>query len=315
MKLSTLIMATTVHADYTPPKFKQLMQLFNEDNPLRNEMRRGWGHPVGGGFDHWTSCPAIEKPAGANQIECNQASCAVVCKSGYAISGNLRSKCKRGKKGAPNSWGLPLGKCITCPGEPTFSDPKVWKSCWVESKSNKRVCKFGCTDGEKLVGSKKALCKCNRKEQSCGWSMKRKPADWSTITCNDGNLLDKDGKIKCSKKKKKCTDVTKATTIMNSWTCRNCFRMRSKWDIPSTFDNRDHMLMTFDEDVQVQNFAHPMKSASNPSGDLRTWYIEFSEEAEFGDRHMDFTSEWRYFEKPASLISADACPCSNKVPK
>ena len=319
MKLPAFIIAATANADYTPPKFKQLMQSFKDGYALGSDGQRAqggqiWGHPVTRGYLDYSTCPEIELPAGADHVKCNQSSCAVECKGGYTIVGNPRTKCKRGKKGAPNYWRRPLGHCKTCDGGPSFSDPKVWQSCWVEPKNNRRVCKFGCTLGADLVGSKKAECKCSKKNKSCEWSIKRKPADWSKIRCEGGAVPDKDGLIPCAQKSKKCTDVTSETTTLNSWTCRNCFRMRSEWHIPPTFDNRDHMVMNFSENVQIQNFAHPMKTATNPSGDLRTWYIEFSEEAQFGDRRIDFTSEWRYFEKPARLTGANSCPCSNDVP-
>lgn len=319
MKLSFFLFGASVNGGYQAPRFKQLMETFKDGSALTSSGQRAqngqlWGHPVRGNFALWSLCPTLDVPEGADNIVCDQASCAVECKGGYLIKGNPRTKCKWNPKYQIFEWRRPLGYCRTCKGEPTFKDSKIWKNCWIEPKNNRRVCKFGCIGGATLDGSSKAECKCRKKTKSCQWSMnKTYTSDWNSLKCVGGNQpQNNDGELACADKPRKCSDVTSETQILNSWSCRNCFRMRSEFRVSEHFDNRDTMTLEFSHDVQLVNFAHPMKGAMNPSGDFRKWVIQFSEEALFGDGRMDFTTEWRYFENPARLLSSKVCPCSGK---
>merc|ERR1712050_31548 len=265
-------------------------------------------------FQPFAQCPPLETPVGADSVRCSGESCAVECKGGYIIQGNPQTKCKKDPQN-PGSymWRRGLGYCVGC-DEPVFDDWKVYANCQV-NKKNQKICKIGCMQGAKLEGGSHARCKCNRKSGTCGWFAKGNKAMKSfNQTCTGGGPI-KYVNVKCSQKPKQCIDVTEKTQVYNAWTCRNCMRIRTEWEMPETFDNRDHMVVTFTEDIQPINFAHPMVDATNPSGDMRTWYITFSDKALFGDRRMDFTSEWRNLGKRAQIASATGCSCKNKIPK
>lgn len=316
MKLSPGLFAAVVSAGYSPPTFRELMAAFKGGFDLGSDGQRAlagqqWGQPIGRAYLKHDKCPALATPEGADNVVCDQASCAVECKGGYSTFGAPRTKCKRGRNGVPNFWQRQLSGCTTCVPMPSLSGD-LWKSCWVNNR-NQKVCQFGCKNGGELKNPKhnKVECKCKKSQKTCKWTVKSNEADWSTFKCV-GAKIPADG-VACNKKPKQCLDVTSQTELMNSWTCRNCFRMRTNWKLSDFFDNRDHLVMNFNEPVQIQNFAHPMKEALNPSGDLKTWFIVFSEEAQFGDRRLDFTTEWRYFEKPARLMKSQSCPCSKKI--
>lgn len=230
------------------------------------------------------------------------------------IKGNPQTQCKKDPDNPGEYiWRRPLGSCYSCDSDPSFEDWKVYSNCQVTGK-NQRVCNFGCMLGATLQGNPNARCKCNRKKEECHWVSRGKSVSKFNQKCIGGEKVKYVYK-NCWEKPKQCVDVTEKTEIYNAWTCRNCIRIRSEWDLPATFDNRDHMVMTFTDEVALVKAAHPMTGAVNPSGDGKTWYVTFSDKALFGDRRMDFTSEWRSLGKRSKVASATGCSCKNKIPK
>lgn len=316
MKLSALVFAAAT-VDARRYSFKELMLMFKDgENPIP-----AWGSKADTdgqrAFENWKFCEPIPVPEGADEVRCSGESCAVECKGGYYVTGNPQTKCKKDPKNPGQFvWRRPLGSCYSCAEDPSFKDWRVFSNCSV-TKGNKRKCDFGCLQDGKLEGAKWAQCKCKRSKgaSSCAWYSKgNKQVKSFNQKCVGGGKVDY-VEVECGKKPGQCFDVTEDTSLMNAWTCRNCIRIRSEWKLPETFDNRDHMVMTFSEDIQPINWAHPMSEATNPSGDMRTWYIKFSKEALFGDRRMDFTSEWRNMGKRSNIVSARGCSCKNKIPK
>ena len=49
----------------------------------------------------------------------------------------------------------------------------------------------------------------------------------------------------------KCRDVTSKVKLLNSWACRNCFRLRANYRVRKIFTNRDTLIFEFTEDVKV----------------------------------------------------------------
>ena len=139
MKLSTILFATAANANYKPPTFRELMVSYKEGPSGADGERgnRGWGQPIVRGFVNHKKCPALPVPEGATGIVCDQASCAVECKGGYMIDGNLRTKCKKQPKTGGFQWRRELGTCKTCDSEPEFNDSNLWKACWIEPKVSK----------------------------------------------------------------------------------------------------------------------------------------------------------------------------------
>ena len=67
--------------------------------------------------------------------------------------------------------------------------------------------------------------------------------------------------------------------------------------------------MANDLQIKADNWAHPVKKFVSNSDFGQVWNVEFSKEAHFGDRRMDFTAEFRYLANPAWLKKVKMCPC------
>ena len=95
MKLSASVLVSAAAADWTQPSYSEVFIGIKQ-------RKGGWGHPVVRGAADHSMCPALALPAGAESIECDQATCAVVCQPGWLAdktSGlKRRTKCRWNKK-------------------------------------------------------------------------------------------------------------------------------------------------------------------------------------------------------------------------
>jgi len=141
------------------------------------------------------------------------------------------------------------------------------------------------------------------------------PAD---IACSDtkikrGNKYDEDLVKECKHKPAKCTDIGLSKfTKLNSWECRNCFRIRVQYKMAELgimdFDKRDYLDLQFDQEVVLQNLPTTI-AATDVGNDVQR--ITFPS-GSFGNGQMDFTATVRALSKEPNLIKASSCPCSVK---
>ena len=95
----------------------------------------------------------------------------------------------------------------------------------------------------------------------------------------------------------KCVDVTRRGKIVNSWTCRDCHRIRVYFNINQYAPDLDKLDKTYSiyvklsVRVQFDKWAHP---ALQPIyiGD-NEYRIPFSKEKDFTDGYIDFSAEFR----------------------
>jgi hypothetical protein len=164
---------------------------------------------------------------------------------------------------------------------------------------------------------KKANIDCRCKKDGCKWTSHGKKAMWLNRFSCDGN-----GKLEpwvppvgCKNKPAKCTEVTPRVQVLNSWTCRNCFRVRAfykfkHFDI-TNFDNQDYIELEFNEPVGWIKHSHPADGIEQKNE--KTFRISFHKMATFVNKEMDFTAEIRSAgAEPPRLIEARSCPCSKQ---
>ena len=119
-------------------------------------------------------------------------------------------------------------------------------------------------------------------------------------------------------KEPQCTNVTNKSSFYNTWTCRDCHRVRvyfNKKDYSpglDKFDNRDSLYVKFSVRVQWDKWAHP---AMRPIYIGRNEYrVPFSSMKDFTDGHIDFTAEVRPLGSvEPKILSVRSCPCSHEI--
>jgi hypothetical protein len=214
-------------------------------------------------------CPQnLNMPANALEVIYNDQTgrAEAICKAGYFVDrtgGPIKSKCKKIKQ--PDGtrvygWNQQLPDCVTCkiedPEEKIISgDDGLSVYCSYRANNEKR-CFMTCIDDRQKVihnmfngrSQKKANIDCRCKKDGCKWTSHGKKAMWLNRFSCDGN-----GKLEpwvppvgCKNKPAKCTEVTPRVQVLNSWTCRNCFRVRAfykfkHFDI-TNFDNQESLL-------------------------------------------------------------------------
>jgi len=314
MKLSVLTIP--VIAAYKSLTFKQLQRIFKDGSRELISWGEGGTDDLRVFHDH-NLCPSLRAPKGTQGLYCDGSSCALDCKGGYTPVGNFQTKCKKDPNKKGFIWRRKLGHCSTCEPMPTFKDKHLTKQCYIDPKKNRKTCNFSCKNGAKFEGTKSVQCKCKgRKRQGeCNWVFNgRKPVTkWNQKCTGAKPWTPPPGHKYCYQKPQQCVDVTFGTSFYNSWTCRNCIRLRSYYTLPDFFDNRDHMIFEFSEPILFEKAAHPVLKATKASKDMKKWIIEFSSEAQFTNRQMDFDSEWRSLHIWSKLKKAKACPCKPRI--
>ena len=162
------------------PSYKEVFEI------IRQRSERPWGHPVDKIAALWSLCPEITQPSNAEELKCDQATCALVCNDGFVAIGRRRVKCRYNKKKG-FFWKREIGVCQTCseivPPNGTTVD------CAINPKSKKSICSLSCENGNDFEVSDwlsevtphkvKLKCKCPRQpfvdgttitmKRSCGW--------------------------------------------------------------------------------------------------------------------------------------------------
>jgi len=321
MKLFLALASTLVQSEYY--SFKEIQTAYRNGEPLTNWWKgdgsRSHTH------DEWRVCGAPKKPKNA-VVDCNGSRCASICTPGYFTKGRFDgSVCRNGK------WSSPMPSCETCKMPEIQSRPGLDSFCAVSAKNNRMTCKLQCTGGKKIYGklSRAIACKCHN-VKGCHWmftgkGMRREQKDLVDLDvletlCPRPKEPEKPVVNTCpaADKPAKCTDVTVKGDVLNSWTCRDCHRVRVYFNkreyapALNKFDNRDSLYVKFSVRVQFDKWAHPaMRPVYIGSNEYR---IPFSSLKDFTDGWIDFTAEFRPLGSvEPKIVSVRTCPCSHQI--
>jgi hypothetical protein len=315
--------------------------LANEKRPTRRQNMIKWWN---GEFNAKTDlrevslCPPLDLPENAAEVVYTEGSGRIeqvaeaMCLPGYfpdlSRGKKLKTKCKMMKKAGRMSyqWIRPLPKCVTC----TVEDPTrlilrgekdVDVFCTVRGNNEKR-CLLTCKDDRKKLDheifsteQKRANIDCRCKRGECLWtSHGHQDIPLNGFSCQaPGELEPIVPPVGCGKSTPECTVVTPKVDRLNSWTCRNCFRIRAFYKFRSfdikDFDNQDYLDITFSEQVFWIKHSHPAFEATDIGNN--TWRVRFSPMAMFSNKEMDFSAELRAVTpRIPELVVAKSCPCS-----
>jgi len=150
-----------------------------------NQRKGGWGAPTGRLAADHSLCANLTAPEHGT-IECDQATCALVCDPGAIANGRRRTKCRFSEtKG--HFWKKALGTCHTC--NELVALEFLETHCFFDGKGRKK-CSLFCPwnqdmilDGEILVQKNrfKTTCRCPRpNKRECSWKGQEKI---DTLTC------------------------------------------------------------------------------------------------------------------------------------
>ena len=102
---------------------------------------------------------------------------------------------------------------------------------------------------------------------------------------------------------------------MNSWTCRDCHRLRVYFNkrnyapALNKFDNRDSLYVKLSVRAQFDKWAHPAEKPIYIGNN--EYRIPFSALKDFTDGNVDFTAEFRPLGSvEPKIVSVRTCPCS-----
>lgn len=338
MKISTILLPLTVQAEWERPSYRQIYKRIRDNEPLNlspiSNLRADHSliNECGGvAHEKVSNSTVIAAVDNSNGVWCDGNTCTALCLPGYTPVGRWRSRCrvKHTKKKKIAKWTADLRdyKCITC-GEdatPTNTDGMNLVNCGLTGVTTKK-CTYQCQNqmalvhptliGKKLRTTQKALCKCDRRAQTCGWKIGNQMGSPADFACSDtkivrGNKYDQNLVKQCSHKPARCTEIALDNfSKLNSWECRNCFRIRLKYHMTAlgitNFDNRDYLDIQFDQEVKLQNLPHTISATDVGNNVHRITFPSGS----FGNGQMDFTATVRALSKEPSLIKASSCPCS-----
>lgn len=221
--------------------------------------------------------------------------------------------------------------CETCKMKEIQARPGLNSFCAVSAKNNRMTCKLQCTGGQKIFGqlSRAIACKCHN-TKGCNWmftgkGMRRE--DKHKVDLDDlERICPRPNKpappvvdtCPTAEKTPKCTNVTPKGEILNSWTCRDCHRIRVYFNkreyspALNNFDNRDSLYVKLSVRAQFDKWAHPSLRPIYIGGN--EYRIPFSSMKDFTDGWIDFTAEFRPLGSvEPKIISVRTCPCSKQM--
>ena len=223
-----------------------------------------------------------------------------MCKSMYFPAGPSKaSHCV--KKNGVWSWtnSFAENSCVTCYNRPDEIDIDVDQIDCQAHKGNPRktVCKLECENsnvlshpqmlGYKTRSSIQTICSCSKDEGSgsrCIWTMKLAPGVTEVGTpkkysCRRDEVVGRPSKF--SNTDDECSAATKDPTCfygleryikpMNSWDCKNCFRIRFEYRMKAlgikNWTNKDYIDIQFDNPVAFLRTAYPVKEVVDVTRD------------------------------------------------
>lgn len=273
----------------------------------------------------WRVCGNPDKPKNA-VVDCDGSRCCSICTPAYFTVGKFDGAvCRKGK------WSSPMPDCETCKMKEIQARPGLSSFCAVSAKNNRMTCKLQCTGGAKIFGqlSRAIACKCHNKN-GCDWMFTGKG-----MRREDKHKVDLDDLERiCPRptkpeppvvdtcpladKNPKCTDVTPKGEILNSWTCRDCHRIRVYFNkreyapALNKFDHRDSLYVKLSVRAQFDKWAHPAQRPIYLGGN--EYRVPFSAMKDFTDGWIDFTAEFRPLGSvEPKIISVRTCPCSHQI--
>jgi hypothetical protein len=230
-------------------------------------------------------------------------------------------------------WIRQLPKCVSCSLQPGqgleekvisgINDPVGSDVFCSINDRNEHHCKLACLDDRKKVNhdvfsrsQKRANIDCRCKKGNCTWTTHgNTDINLKGFKCQGKGKLDPIPVPTGCKKSPEdtCTPVTPKVQLMNSWTCRNCFRIRAFYKFKPfqlmAFNNQDYLDITFSEEVFWIKQSHPATEATNMGNN--TWRVKFSQYAMFSNKEVDFSAELRSTNgKIPKVVDARSCPCS-----
>lgn len=309
------------------------------DRPTITETRVAWWNGDEGSNPRQAGpCPELSTPENGAQVIYNEiighhrfhSEAVAVCQPGFFpdLTGGKKLKTKCVKKGDQYKWIRTLPKCVTCqnpnPTEQiTNGDDGISVYCDYTQRAEHK-CDLTCTNDTKLIShpamkhtsKSKAVLTCKCKKGQCSWTTnKKKNVALDAFECSANRPIRPQIPTECADKEPTCTDVSNKVKKMNSWTCRNCFRIRAYFKFGQfglkDFDNKDYMDIQFSEQVFHIKHAHPAESFEDIGNN--TWRVRFSKQATFSNKEMDFSAEFRSLDvKTAKVVSVKTCPCKDE---
>merc|ERR1712131_577044 len=121
-----------------------------------------------------------------------------------------------------------------------------------------------------------------------------------------------------STKQNVCRWPTPSVQKLNSWTCRNCFRLRAYYELRTywikEFNYEDYIDLKFVGPVVPLKWSHPVAKVVDIG--KNTYRVLFSSNAHWANKVMEFSIEFRKYPETIMLDVADnplksakSCPC------
>ncbi|CBY18773.1 unnamed protein product [Oikopleura dioica] len=282
MKLSSsFLLATT-----TAQKYKDLRVSVRNGSDESNR--------VLGNDDGRTAlaCTIPEATGNVDGYYCNSKFCTLMCKPGSIPDGRARNKCING------AWKDDFPNCITCENsvddEPSAEDSNLGFLCSVDDPTDDRRCAMTCSNGGDLLptaisNTVDLICNCHKKK-GCEWREdgSKKAADLSSYSCSippTSHPTDPEVPDGCpADKPSECTSITSTNiSFQNSWTCRNCFRIRASYSLADlNWSDLDFLVMRFDVRVAWISWGHPIDTVESlDNEDGFKYKINFKKNANF----------------------------------
>lgn len=325
MKLFNALLIAAGAQTTTYRSYKDIVAAYRNGVPYENwwisDGSRGITNP-----NEWRTCGEPNNPKNA-QVECNGNRCTSICTPGYFTKGRFDgSVCRK------DDWKTDVPDCETCKMPEIKSRPGLDSFCDVSTKSGRMTCKLQCTNGKQIYGKleRGISCKCHN-TKGCNWmftgkGMRREEKhhvdldDLERICPRPAKPepLPVTNTCPAAEKNPQCTNVTNKGSIQNSWTCRDCHRVRvyfNKRDYApalNKFDNRDSLYVKLSVRVQFDKWAHPAMRPVYIGGN--EYRVPFSAMKDFTDGNVDFTAEFRPLGTiEPKILSVRTCPCSHQI--
>ena len=278
MKLYSLLVSGLT-AESNRVRYRDVLTAYREGKV--SEVK--WERQINPNFLEHSNCPTLKTDNNIEEWVCENEACVAVCKTnsspmpnGNNFNGSTRLRCKKPKaqKGETEPyWNKLPPVCQTCDpdgdrnADPDITDSTIDAVCNIGLK-NMKECYMSCTNGGKIGGKKKVTAKCfcdkPNPDNGCYWKSNREEIDMAALKCSKPSKPPTTSKPNsCQTKDPACTTLSEgAITYSNSWTCRNCFRIRANYRFPAegitNWEDKDYVDIDFRYKVSWISFGHPI---------------------------------------------------------
>lgn len=338
MKLSGLLISGAMAAKSTNKlRYSDFLNNIHEGTELKSSSK---DRAIGGSFVSWEECPPLVLTDNMSELVCDEEYCVNICKSnsspipnGDNAGGSAKLRCKGAnpRRDKPVAyWNKDQPKCGTCgpapEAPPTFTDSSIDAVCSIAT-NNMKECALTCMNGGKINGKSgiKTKCICDKSEGKCFWALKKTEIDTETLFCEapavttiaPGPTVDPEDS--CATKDSTCTTLSEdSIKYSNSWTCRNCFRIRADYKFKPAgimnWEDKDYLDISFKYKVTWITYGHPIDNVEDISNGY-VWRVWFKSGANFvsgmmWDANLQ-TVQNQWITDNVILRGAASCPCSN----